>query len=234
MYDNMKKLFLLGAMVCALGMTLSVTASAQVVYPFNADGEAEFSEVVECSLPKETVYKNALELAASKSGKIVMRDDANYKLIFKCTFNVVPENKVITTGDVRQRILNNAITYNMSIECKDGRYRIKMTQIDFRYMFIHVFSNMPSGDPLPFTRRVTNDTVYRWNHYYVEAKKSIEELESKDTTKMKKEELLQHTKDLRLAKEALEYFGVLNQNEYEAIVAQMAYAKEKLTIEDDF
>ena len=213
---------------------MSQTAISQVVYPFNADGEAEFSEVVECTLPKETVYKNALELAASKSGKIVMRDDANYKLIFKCTFNVVPENKVITTGDVRQRILNNAITYNMSIECKDGRYRIKMNQIEFRYMFIHVFSNMPSSDPLPFTRRVTNDTVYRWNQYYIEAKESIEELETIDTTKMKKEQLMQHAKDLRLAKEALDYFEVLNQNEYDAIVAQMTYAKEKLAFDDDF
>lgn len=107
-------------------ISMSLTATSQVVYPFNADGQAEFSEVVECSMPKETVYKNALELAASKSGRFVMRDDANYKLIFKCTFNVVPENKVITTGKARQRILNNAISYSMSIECKDGRYRIKM------------------------------------------------------------------------------------------------------------
>ena len=228
----MKQLY--GFIYALAFMTMSITATSQVVYSFNADGEAEFSEVVECSLPKEMLYKNALELAASKSGKIVMRDDTNYKLIFKCTFNVVPEYKVITTGHVRQRILSNAITYNMSIECKDGRYRIKMNQIDFCYMFIHVFSNMPSSDPLSFTRRVTNDTVYRWNYYYTEAKESIEELESKDTTRMKKEELLQHAKDMRLAKEALEYFEVLNQNEYNAIVAQMAYAKEKLAFDDDF
>ena len=215
-------------------ISMSITATSQVVYPFNAEGQAEFSEVVECSLPKETVYKNALELAASKSGNFVMRDDANYKLIFKCTLNVVPENKVITTGKVSQRILNNEITYNMSLECKDVRYRIKMNQIEFRYTFIHVFSFMPSGDPLPYTRRVTNDTVYRWNQDYLEAKESIEILESQDTTKMKKEELMQHAKDLRLAKEALDYFEVLNQNEYDAIVAQMAYAKEKLAFEDDF
>lgn len=228
----MKHLF--GFVFALAFMSMSLIGTSQVVYPFNTDGQAEFSEVVECSLPKETVYKNALELAASKSGNIVMRDDANYKLIFKCTLNVVPENKVITTGKVRQRILNNEITYNMSIECKDGRYRIKMNQIEFRYMFMHVFSTMPNSDPLPFTRRVTNDTVYRWNHYYIKAKEYIEELESKDTTKMKKEELVQHTEDLRLAKEALDYFEVLNQKEYDSIVAQMAYAKEKLAIKDDF
>ena len=205
----MKHLF--GFVFALALMSMSLTATAQVVYPFNVEGQAEFSEVVECSLPKETVYKNALELAASKSGNFVMRDDANYNLIFKCTLNVVPENKVITTGKVSQRILNNEISYNMSIECKDGRYRIKMNQIEFRYMFMHVFSN-----------------------YYVKAKEYIEELESKDTTKMKKEELVQHTEDLRLAKEALDYFEVLNQKEYDSIVAQMAYAKEKLAIKDDF
>ncbi len=228
----MKHLF--GFVFALAFMSMSLTAASQVVYPFNADGEAEFLEVVECTLPKETVYKNALELAARKSGEIVMRDDANYKLIFKYTFNVVPEYKVITTGKVEKRILSDAVTYYMSIECKDGRYRIKMNQIEFRYTFIHVFSFMPSGDPLPYTRRVTNDTVYRWNQDYLEAKESIEKLESQDTTKMKKEELMQHAKDLRLAKEALDYFEVLNQNEYDAIVAQMAYAKEKLAFEDDF
>ena len=51
---------------------------------------------------------------------------------------------------------------------------------------------------------------------------------------MKKEDLVQHTEDLRLAKEALDYFEVLNQKEYDSIVAQMAYAKEKLAIKDDF
>ena len=47
-------------------VSMSLTANSQVVYPFNADGEAELSEVVECSLPKEIVYKNALDLAAKK------------------------------------------------------------------------------------------------------------------------------------------------------------------------
>lgn len=100
-------------------------------------------------------------------------------------------------------------------------------------MFIHVFSNMPSSDPLSFTRRVTNDTVYRWNHYYIEAKESIEELESKDTTRMKKEELMQHTEDLRLVKEALDYYEVLNQTEYDTLLGIIASAKNKLAVNDD-
>ena len=74
----MKQLY--GFVYALAFMTMSITATSQVVYPFNADGEAEFSEVVECSLPKEMVYKNALELAASKSGKIVIPFDSDKDL----------------------------------------------------------------------------------------------------------------------------------------------------------
>lgn len=213
-------------------VSMSLTANSQVVYPFNADGEAELSEVVECSLPKEIVYKNALDLAAKKSGKIILRDDDNYKITFACSYSHKPEWKIVYTGimgpDVKTRILSDDINYQVTIECKDGRYRIKVNNISFTYKTRYEVTK----DIKYYTRPVTKENLQNYN--FEEAQKNLEWIEKKDTSQMKKKEIEKHTTDLELAREAFEYFKNLNQTEYEILLGQISHAKEKLATNDDF
>lgn len=213
-------------------ISISLTATSQVVYPLNADSVGELSEVVECSLPKETVYKNALELATSMSGKIILRDDDNYKLIFEGLYRITPEWKVICTGftspDVKIRVLNDDLVYRMTIECKDGRYRVKVNNIIFTYKVRYELTKNVKS----YSRPVTNEN--RQNFDYMSAKSLLEHIENKDTSQMGKKELTKHTAELELAREAFEYFKNLNQTEYDTLLGIIASAKKKLAVNDDF
>lgn len=82
---------LLKLLSLSLFLSMGINVAAQVEYPLNEDGEGEIMEVVETTMPKETVYKNALEFITGLSGRIIMRDDDNHKLIAECVHNLTPE-----------------------------------------------------------------------------------------------------------------------------------------------
>ena len=209
-------------------MAINLAVSAQVVYPLNADSVGELSEVVECKLPKETVYKNSLELA-TKKGRIVLRDDENQKLIFDCTHHFSPSYQTVQSWlGSTIAIVDENIQYRVTIECKDGRYRIKVNNISFKYREKYVNTKKY----IEITKQVNQ--YNNPNHYYIDAKDWVERLKKKDTSKMKKKELEKYNTDLELAQQALEYFTALSQTEYDLITSQIAQMKERLEFNDDF
>lgn len=222
----MKHLF--GFVFALALMSMSLTATAQVVYPLNADSIGELSEVAECTLPKETVYKNALELA-TKKGRIVLRDDENNKILFDCTHHFSPRYQVVQSwlGSMIA-IVDENIQYRVTVECKEGRYRIKVNNISFKYREKYV----DIKKYIEVTKQVNQ--YNNPNHYYIDAKDKVERLKKKDTSKMKKKELEKYNTDLELAQQALEYFTALSQTEYDIIIAQINQMKERLSFNDDF
>ena len=103
-------------------------------FPKNADGEYEFSEVVESNLSKETLfanatswaikfyedsgYKNVVQLESESDGRLVIKDyDA---VIFKC--------KVKNETELR----TEKIYYTLAIDCKDNKYRYVINEIKIK------------------------------------------------------------------------------------------------------
>lgn len=211
-------------------MSISFNATSQVEYPRNEDGDGELSEVVEISLPKETVYKNALEFVTELSGRIIMRDDDNYKLIAECVHTLTPEWKYINVGfGSIGRVDKDEIGYRITIECKDGRYRVKINHISFTYSIKYKLDGHVSRTA---SRFVDKNNTHNWD--YEKAERDLSYLEKKDTSKMKKKELAKYNEDLELARQAFEYYKNLNQQEYDTLLGIIASSKKKLAVNDDF
>ena len=213
-----------------LFLSMSINVVAQVEYPINEDGEGEIMEVVETTMPKETVYKNALEFITGLSGRIIMRDDNNYKLIAECVHNLTPEWKYINVGfGAIGRVDKDEIGYRMTIECKDGRYRVKINHISFTYSIKYKLDGHVSREA---SRFVGKENAH--NLKYEMAEETLSRLEKKDTTKMKKKDLAKYNEDLELARLTFEYYKSLNRQEYDTLLGIIASAKKKLAVNDDF
>ena len=222
--------YLLRLLSLMLFLSMSINVAAQVEYPINEDGEGEIMEVVETTIPKETVYKNALEFITGLSGRIIMRDDNNYKLIAECVHNLTPEWKYINVGfGAIGRVDKDEIGYRITIECKDGRYRMKINHISFTYSIKYKLDGHNSKEACCF---VGKDNAH--NLKYEMAEESLSRLEKKDTTKMKKKELAKYNEDLELARQTFEYYKSLNQQEYNTLLDIIASTKKKLAVNDDF
>lgn len=214
----------------SLFLSMGINVAAQVEYPLNEDGEGEIMEVVETTMPKETVYKNALEFITGLSGRIIMRDDDNHKLIAECVHNLTPEWKYINVGfGSIGRVDKDEIGYRVTIESKDGRYRVKINHISFTYSIKYKLNGHVSREASLF---VGKDNAH--NLKYEMAEETLSRLEKKDTSKMNKKDLAKHNEDLKLARQTFEYYKSLNQQEYDTLLGIIASEKKKLAVNDDF
>ncbi|NDW18512.1 DUF4468 domain-containing protein [Dysgonomonas sp. 216] len=111
-------------------LLFSLIAFAQVKEPpVNSEGDVEFSEVVIAGgLTSNQLYDNAKEWAAKTfydyKAALQFEDEKGDKLIFKWSSDIPGKNR---KGDVQTEFM---LDYTMIIECKDGRYRYKVNQIN--------------------------------------------------------------------------------------------------------
>lgn len=96
-------------------------------FPINEQGEIEFTEVVEANIPKEKLYSNAKEWVAKTFGDykavIQFEDDKELKLIVKGI------SKINHMGGDAYSAIQEKISYTLTVECKEGKYRYKLNDI---------------------------------------------------------------------------------------------------------
>jgi len=111
-------------------LLFSLTAFAQVrELPVNSEGDVEFTEVVNAEgLTSNQLYDNAKEWAAKTfydyKAALQFEDDKNNKLIFKWSSDIPGKNR--NDNVVTEFMLD----YTIVIECKDGKYRYKVNQVN--------------------------------------------------------------------------------------------------------
>lgn len=108
----------------------SFIAFAQVrELPVNSEGDVEFTEVVSVGgLTSNQLYDNAKEWAAKTfydyKAALQFEDDKSGKLIFKWASDIPGRKR---NDNV---VTEYMIDYTIILECKDGRYRYKINQIN--------------------------------------------------------------------------------------------------------
>ena len=111
------KLFLLFIFISNLNY------SQDLVFPIEANGEIEISEVVEINIAKNKLYANAKEWVAKTFGdykEVIQFEDANDgKLIMKGLSDVLSKSN----GS------KESMSYTITIECKDKKYRYRINDV---------------------------------------------------------------------------------------------------------
>ena len=169
------------------------------------------------------------EVVLNQVGQVIMQDDENCKLIMDCRFQYQKGSYLALWPDSPQthHFVRDDINYRVTIECKDGRYRIKITNIKLNYVR-KLYGGFEMDYPVFINK---NNTQNEWMEY---AKSELVKIEATDTTKMKKKELYDYKVRLCAAKESVELYTHLNQFEYDYLFGKINSIKKALEKDDDF
>ncbi len=191
-------------------------------FPKNANGEIEFTEVIETNLSKTKLYSNAQEWIAKTFGDyksvIQFEDNENGKLIIKGNSNV---NYIGRTEFMQTKEM---ISYTLTIEVKEGKYRYKLDNV-FITQSTNVLGSIVHSKPfIPF------------EHLNLMEKYStvLDSLQKVDITKMKKKLLTEHQERIATNENYLKNETLFYKDEYITIIQLIDSLKKLMLINDDF
>ena len=174
--------------------------SQDKMFPKNANGEYEFSEIIETNLPKSILYSNAISWAVNLYGNfkdVVQYESENDgKLVINGFGGHVGK---IKNEKGNENTVREEYSYTISIDCKDKKYRyiinnIKIKEVVFRS---NSFYSGPWEKDVIHEKHLENITIYNAQ------KDSIENLIA-NTQKDKKIKKLNAEKELLIEKIRLE------------------------------
>jgi len=208
-------------LVTAIFILFACNISYSQDFPTNSNGEIEFSEVVEVSLPQNLLFANAKEWVAKTFGDyksvIQFEDNNDCKLIIKGISDINYSVNIAGFSQVRQ------VNYTLTIECKTEKYRFKISNIT-ETQIITLFGSVTKMPPLPI--KALGDMSQEIA--------KLEELRRVDTSQMKKKALNIHNEEIsRLAKsirEEKEFYKA----EYEAIISLIKSLKGSMQKSDNW
>lgn len=208
-------------LVTAIFILFTCNISYPQDFPTNSNGEIEFSEVVEVSLPQNLLFANAKEWVAKTFGDyksvIQFEDNNDCKLIIKGISDINYSVNIAGFSQVRQ------VNYTLTIECKTEKYRFKISNIT-ETQIITLFGSVTKMPPLPI--KALGDMSQEIA--------KLEELRRVDTSQMKKKALNIHNEEIsRLAKsirEEKEFYKA----EYEAIISLIKSLKGSMQKSDNW
>jgi hypothetical protein len=193
-------------------------------FPKNESGQIEFLEVLEVNLPKEKLYANAKEWVAKTFGNyksaIQLEDDPNYRLIIK---GVSPIDYISSTV-VAVVTTSEKVSYTISIDCKDNKYRYIFNDILVHRSYDVLGSPV---DLAPFNPDKNLDDIQS-------RIKEINELENKDLSKMKKRQIEDHKGDLKYKIREKYESKTFYKLEYERIQSLIQSLKKSMIVNNDF
>ena len=191
-------------------------------FPENTNGNIEFSEVIKTTLEKSVLHANAKEWIAKTFGdyKSVLQfeDNENCKLIIKGLSNIEH------VSGIPGMSTKENISYTMTIESKDGKYR---------YIIDNVLVNQTmnilgsSVHPKPFSPIDHKQNINKYN-------KAIADLKLIDETTLKKKAQKEHQEKIAYLQRSLNDESICYQQEYEAITGIINTLKEAMQTNDDF
>lgn len=204
-------------------------------FPLNANGQIEFTEVVNTSLTKDKLYYNAQDWIAKTFGDykkvIQFEDKENGKLIMKGISNV----DYIARNDVS--VFKESMDYTITIECKDNKFRYKIEDIIVNQNYkIGDYSGTIQMNPHKHLEIIDREKKEYENLKELSNQKKVEcDNESKKSKRKKCEIEL----DNLSSKVELSEFSLLKSinfynKEYDAITTLISSLKSGMEINDDF
>jgi len=192
--------------------------SQDKIFPIAADGEIEFSEVIEINNTKSKLYANAKEWIAKTFGdykEVIQFEDANDgKLIMKGMSDVSSESN----GS------KESLSFTITIECKDKKYRYRINDV-----LVHQ-TIMLAGTPI---HPIPSSPLQ-----HLESKNSFgkekESLLSKDVSRMNKKALLEHQNKITVLENSVKNEQYEYDKEYDAVNVIINSLKYAMSQNDEF
>ena len=133
---------LLSLFTAFLLLVASVAQAQQL--PMNEGGKVSFYEVVKAdSLPASLLYTHAKSWLRRRSYALAVADSANGRLVASNAFGVYDRGYLT-------KKLHGKMHYNLTVEVKDGRYRLQSTDFVFAYyQEDHAYHQVPTGKTKP-------------------------------------------------------------------------------------
>ena len=217
----MKKTILFLAVVL-----IAFGANAQE-FPKNDNGDIEFSEVVEAKLTKEKLFANAKEWVATTFGDykkvIQFEDNENCKLIIKGISNVDYATGVTVSG-VTGMTKKEKLSYTITIECKDDKYRYKINDIVVNSTVIVLGTSV---NEIPYTPDRHIELIMKNSN-------ELENLKAIDSSKMKKKQLTEHSEKIESLEKSIQDEQNFYKAEYFTIESLISLIKKSMAVNDDF
>jgi hypothetical protein len=200
-------------------LSFSTTIALAQEYPLNENGEAEFVEVVEVDLQQKTLYANAKEWVATTFGDyksvIQFEDDENYKLILKGLSKVPYIGKIFDKEE--------KVGYIVTIECKDGKYRYRISDIvvnETRRVLGRVNSSK-------FTTLSHLEMIELWIA-------RLEELNAVDASKLRKKERDTHYRKIKETESLIDDHQTFYTREYNVLISLIESLKNAMRVDNSF
>lgn len=192
-------------------------------FPKNDNGDIEFTEVVETLLNKDILYANSKEWVAKAFGdyKSVLQfeDNENCKLIIKGISDVAYASLMTETATKEK------VSYTITIESKDGKYRYKIDNILVKPTTLAIYTGWTPGEP--FSPMVHKQNIENLN-------KSVNNLHAIATSGMKKKALNEHNEIISDLEKRISDELTFFSKEYEAIVGIINSLKNAMQTNNNF
>ena len=185
----MTKRSLLSLLILIVSLLVGIDLSAQQ-FPIDETGKIVFIEVIEVdSIKKEELFQNVTNLLNESKTKVknklthLEKDSVNSKIKGDFKFMVYSQSGVLTK-------ISGAITYTLSIEMKDNRYRYVFNDFVFHdYKQNRNYEYVETG----VTKSLEDTKASGWqklwnNHRFITYEKVVEEIKNLKIRILEKEQ----------------------------------------------
>lgn len=172
-------------------LTASFYQGISQEYPYNVNGEIEYSEVIEVQSNKDVLYSNAQEWIAKTFGdykKVIQYEDfENKKLIMKGVLEVEHMESFSLIGI--DFVTREEIHITLSIETKDNKYRYTISNI---LVYLLDENGIVQCEPYDLDDRFIRlkADINKIPHL----ERELQQLQNLNTSNYKKREILNHQK----------------------------------------
>lgn len=228
---KMKKIALL--IVCMIVTMMSKSQD----YSFSKNGEEyEFSEVVNSSFSKSTLFSNAkawvMDAFNNYKAVVQMESETDGKIVVKGNYEFLPK----LTYDNYKKFTYERTYFTITIDCKDNKYRYRINDIIIKS--INYYSGSLYSDDREFESEITHESHLYEKESAIKRKASIEQdiSNAQQTLKGKKLEkaIEGYKKNLAEAEAKIEYENDIYYAEYEFFDSICKSIKKRMMINDDF
>ncbi|MFD0837384.1 DUF4468 domain-containing protein [Mariniflexile aquimaris] len=197
-------------------------SQTSIEFPKDEKGHTIFKEIVESELDSTTLFSNAKNWIAKTFGsykKVVQfEDDKDLKIILKGESDI-PIRNIINSAGVEKDYL----TFTITIECKDKRYRYIIDDIEIQHTLTVLGIDVKNS--ISTDEKLENIGA---------KKKKLDELNSIDISKLKKSEKENLLNDISNADNAYKTDLLIYEKEYNTFIQLIKSLKERMKINDDF
>lgn len=206
-------------------------------FPKNENGEVEYSEVVESEFSKDVLFSNAKKWVVDNFGSykdvVQYEDKEEGKLIVRGVSKVKYFSEFVIFGMIVKN--SEHISFKMTIECKDNKYRYTMDDI-----IVHLRSVRGEnlGDNTLFYRI---DELDKAKTKKAELEEQLKAKESVDISSLKKKEKKKLEQEIQKIKGAIKQEdGTINSNlpfiesEVESLSWIIPSLKKTMSTDDSF